>query len=120
MAANTTIPIAGARQLPNRWYSRRRNGTEAARPTAAKTAVPPDPATSAVPARKPTWCSTCGAIPSTPLTAPVTAARTVPLRRADAGPAGTGRGVTDTVVMARSLATHVATYSACEFGDLLV
>src|SRR6266540_3674824 len=73
ITANTANPIAGAHQVPKRRRSRSRNGTDAPRPRIPNRAVPPAPATSAVPARSPMWCSTCGASPTTAPIAPTRA-----------------------------------------------
>ncbi len=76
MAAKTTRASAGARQFPDRRLRRSRNGMETAKPTTPNRIDPPVPVSSAAPAIGPTWCRTCGAIPDTTPTAPVTAVQT--------------------------------------------
>jgi hypothetical protein len=53
IAANTAAPTSGARQLRNRRYKRHNRGIAATAPSRANNAVPPDPATRAVPAKAP-------------------------------------------------------------------
>src|SRR5664280_2075831 len=93
MTAKTTSATAGASQVPNRRYSFSSNGTDAARPSTANSAVPPAPATTAVPARNPMWCNTCGSNPTTtaiPATIPFHSVRIRP--DGTVGAAATGAG----------------------------
>ena len=53
ITAKIKSPMTGARQVPNRRRRRNRNGIEKINPNVPKSAVPPDPATTAVPARNP-------------------------------------------------------------------
>ena len=86
IAVNTPSAIAGARQVPNRRRKRSSIGTDASSPTAPNRAVPPAPASTAVPASSPMWCNTGGAMPTMPPTTPVIEPHS---RRTRPGVAGT-------------------------------
>ena len=58
IAAKTPSAIAGAHQFENLRRSLISIGMEAIRPRTPKSAVPPTPATRAVPTNGPMWCST--------------------------------------------------------------
>jgi hypothetical protein len=75
MTAKASSPSAGAFHVPNRRCKRSSSGTDAASPTTANSAVPPDPATKAVPASRPMWCRTWGASPRTLPKRPVKTSR---------------------------------------------
>ena len=69
IAVNTPSAIAGAHQVPNRRRKRGSIGTDASGPTAPNKAVPPAPASTAVPASSPMWGNTGGVMPTMPPTA---------------------------------------------------
>jgi hypothetical protein len=58
IAVKADSAIAGAHQFENLRLSLISIGTEASRPRKPKSAVPPAPATRAVPTNGPMWCST--------------------------------------------------------------
>ena len=68
--------IAGAHHVSKRCRNRRRNGIDTMKPSRPKATAPLAPATSPAPASRPTWCSTCGASPTTVPMAPTTACQT--------------------------------------------
>src|SRR5690625_78733 len=77
MPPNSANAIAGAHQLAKRRLSLTSIGTDATSPRGPKRAVPPAPATRAVPTRGPAWCRRWGASPTTPPTVPVMTVHTV-------------------------------------------